>query len=155
MRNALILALATVMPMTLTTLSVSALATDTRTAIKLCDANPNCTLNPTTDGNNNITMCINGGPAKGQCVSCPGGGQKGDCAVVGRQGPTKNKGKVLPVGVVGTLQPPSGGNKPPKGMGRAPVSVGSNKQVSGHQTGTIERTSNPQHSGGGGGSSKH
>jgi uncharacterized membrane protein YgcG len=147
-RKFLILALAPVVLMTGAMLSTPAAAIDTRTAIKMCDANPNCGYS----SNGNVTLCTKGAG----CVSCPAGGKTGDCIVAGRKAPKGGKGNVGTVG--GILQ---GGNAPPKGKGpvvggtKAP-SGGVNSQPTSGGTNTIYRSGSGSGSGssGGGGGKK-
>lgn len=58
-------------------------ATDTRTAIKLCDNNPNCDYRVS---ETSVLLWVKDGNGGTSYVDCPAPGQSGECVAVRKQG---------------------------------------------------------------------
>lgn len=59
------------------------LATDTRTAIKLCDNNPNCDYRVS---DTSVLLWVKDGKGGTTYVDCPAPGKSGECVAVRKQG---------------------------------------------------------------------
>ena len=72
-----------VLTVTSATVSIPALALDSRGAVALCDRNPKCSVGVLDEGT--VRMCVKQPEGSDICVDCPGPGKPGECVVVGRQ----------------------------------------------------------------------